>query len=223
METWNGGSSGLSKRCAACQKYGIGYCYGNIKTHKPGNKLRPKISQIPDADVPPREETVGPILTPYTPKCLQPSISIRVFRHTQNPQRQRITCKRGNCEVLPFSYIGMTTTKLSRRLTCHLTSGTPKKHLLEKHGITITRHFLEENTEMVYMCADVRRLPIFRSTVHKRYQSKINVQAYDLQALPSMRRTKSSDIQPAEMQSREEQKSSTNQRRPLTRAAARLL
>ncbi|XP_063887640.1 uncharacterized protein LOC135115080 [Scylla paramamosain] len=27
--------------------YNLGYCYGNVKTHKPGNKLRPIISQIP--------------------------------------------------------------------------------------------------------------------------------------------------------------------------------
>ena len=27
--------------------YNMGYCYGNVKTHKPGNKLRPIISQIP--------------------------------------------------------------------------------------------------------------------------------------------------------------------------------
>lgn len=25
----------------------VGYCYGNVKTHKPGNKLRPVISRIP--------------------------------------------------------------------------------------------------------------------------------------------------------------------------------
>ncbi|KAG0710524.1 hypothetical protein GWK47_022640 [Chionoecetes opilio] len=126
-------------------------------------------------------------------------------------------------EVLPSSYICMTTTKLSRRLTCHLTSGVPKSHLLEKHGITITRKFLEENTEMVDMCADVRRLPILEALYIKDINPKLNVQTYELQALPSMRRKKGSDIQPTETQSKEEQKSSTNERRPLTREAARLL
>ncbi len=38
----------------------------------------------------------------------------------------KFTCKRRNCKVLPSTYIGMTTTKLSRRLTCHLTSGAPR-------------------------------------------------------------------------------------------------
>ncbi|KAG0721961.1 hypothetical protein GWK47_045373 [Chionoecetes opilio] len=100
-----------------------------------------------------------------------------------------ITCKRGNCEVLPSSYFGMTTTKLSRRLPCHLTSGAPKSHLLEKHGIIITRKFLEENTELVDICADVRRLPILEALYIKDINPKLNVQAYDLQALPSMKRT----------------------------------
>ncbi|KAG0726379.1 hypothetical protein GWK47_036721 [Chionoecetes opilio] len=136
----------------------------------------------------------------------------------------RITCKRGICsEVLPYSYIGMTTTTLSRRLTCHLTSGAPKSHLLEKHGITITRTFLEANTAMVEMCADVRRLPISEALYIKYINPKLNVQAHDLQALPSMRRKKVSDIQPSETQSKEKQKSSTNQRRPPTLEAARLL
>ncbi|KAG0712496.1 hypothetical protein GWK47_018353 [Chionoecetes opilio] len=128
----------------------------------------------------------------------------------------RITCKRGNCEVLPSSYIGMTTTKLFRRLICHLTSGTPKSHLLEKHGISITRTFLEENAEMFDVCADVRRPPILEALYIKDINPKLNVQAYDLQALPSMRRKKGSDIQPAETQNKEEQKSSTNERRPFT-------
>ncbi|KAG0712243.1 hypothetical protein GWK47_018917 [Chionoecetes opilio] len=88
----------------------------------------------------------------------------------------RITCKRGNCEVLPSSYIGMSTTKLSRRLTCHLTSGAPKSHLIEQHGIIITRTFLEENTELVDMCADVRRLPILEALYIKENNPKLNVQ-----------------------------------------------
>ncbi|KAG0695838.1 hypothetical protein GWK47_026777 [Chionoecetes opilio] len=125
----------------------------------------------------------------------------------------RITCKRGNCEVLPSSYIGMTTKKLSRRLTCHLTSGAPKSHLLEKHGIIITTTFLEENTELVDMCADVRRLPILEALYIKEINPKLNVQANDLQALPSMKRTKANNSLLTEKQSEE---STANKRLPLT-------
>ncbi|XP_076057234.1 uncharacterized protein LOC143034771 [Oratosquilla oratoria] len=46
--------------------YGLGYCYGNIKTHKPGNKLRPIISQIPTATYQIAKK-LGEILTPYVP------------------------------------------------------------------------------------------------------------------------------------------------------------
>ncbi|KAG0728483.1 hypothetical protein GWK47_032361 [Chionoecetes opilio] len=116
-------------------------------------------------------------------------------------------------KFLPSSYIGMTTTKLSRRLTCHLTSGAPKSHLLEKHGIIITRTFLEENTELVDMCADVRRLPILEALYIKDINPKFNVQANDLQALPSMKRTKANNSLLTEKQSEE---STTNKRRPLT-------
>ncbi|KAG0727797.1 hypothetical protein GWK47_033881 [Chionoecetes opilio] len=88
------------------------------------------------------------------------------------------------------------------------------------------------------MCADVRRLPILEALYIKDINPKLNVQANDLQALPSMKRTKSNNSLLTEKQSEEsttnkrrpltetkineKQKLSTNQRRPLTRAAARL-
>ncbi|XP_076049331.1 uncharacterized protein LOC143030008 [Oratosquilla oratoria] len=46
--------------------YGLGYCYGNVKTHKPGNKLRPIISQIPTPSYHIAKK-LGEILTPYVP------------------------------------------------------------------------------------------------------------------------------------------------------------
>ncbi|KAG0712099.1 hypothetical protein GWK47_019202 [Chionoecetes opilio] len=68
---------------------------------------------------------------------------------------------------------------------------------------------------MVDMCADVRQLPILEALYIKDNNPKLNVQAHDLQAPPSMKRTKGSDIQPTATQSKEEQKPSTNERRPL--------
>ncbi|XP_050710737.1 uncharacterized protein LOC126995291 [Eriocheir sinensis] len=44
----------------------MGYCYGNVKTHKPGNKLRPIISQIPTPTYNIAKRLCA-ILTPYTP------------------------------------------------------------------------------------------------------------------------------------------------------------
>ena len=46
--------------------YRLGYCYGNVKTHKPGNKLRPIISQIPTPTYQIAKK-LNEILTPYTP------------------------------------------------------------------------------------------------------------------------------------------------------------
>ena len=100
----------------------------------------------------------------------------------------RFTCNRGNCEVLPASYIGMTTTTLSRRLSYHLNAGAPKQHLRSEHGITLTRKMLEENTEIIDTCNDVRRLPVMEALYIKEFSPTMNIQASDLQALPSMRR-----------------------------------
>ena len=112
----------------------------------------------------------------------------------------------------------MTTTKLSRRLTCHITSGAPKSHLLEQHGIIITRKFLEENTELVDMCADVRRLPILEALYIKEINPKPNVQANDLQALPSMKRKKENNSLLTEKRSEDQ---TTNQRHPLKKTRSK--
>ena len=102
----------------------------------------------------------------------------------------RFTCKQGNCEVLPSTYIGMTTTKLSRRLTMHLAAGAPKKHLKEEHSIAITRKTLEENIEIIDRCLDGRRLSILEALHIKENNPKLNIQSEDLQALPSMKKAK---------------------------------
>ncbi|XP_076044740.1 uncharacterized protein LOC143027348 [Oratosquilla oratoria] len=101
----------------------------------------------------------------------------------------RFTCTRGNCEALPSTYIGMTTMRLSRRLSYHLTSGAPKNHLREAHGITLVRETLEKNTEILDLCTDDRRLPILEAFYIKELSPILFVQAEDLRALPSMRQT----------------------------------
>ncbi|XP_050709907.1 uncharacterized protein LOC126994647 [Eriocheir sinensis] len=53
-------------------EYEMGNCYGNVKTHKPGNKLRPIISQIPTPTYNIAKRLCA-LLTPYIPTtyCLQ--------------------------------------------------------------------------------------------------------------------------------------------------------
>ena len=83
----------------------------------------------------------------------------------------------------------MTTVKISRRLSMHLQCGAPKKHLMEKHGMKLTRNNLDENTEILAICSDNRRLQIMEALFIKENNPNMNQQHIDLQALPSMRRT----------------------------------
>ncbi|MPC83795.1 hypothetical protein E2C01_078512 [Portunus trituberculatus] len=105
---------------------------------------------------------------------------------TQKSHVYKFSCKRGNCAVLNSTYIGMTTTKLSRRLTFHLAAGAPRKHLREEHGATLTRSTLEENTEILDTCKDPRRLNIIEALFIKEMAPTLNVQADNLLALPSL-------------------------------------
>ena len=101
----------------------------------------------------------------------------------------RYTCSQGDCETLPAIYIGMTTMRLTRRLSYHLSAGAPMIHSKKKHGTKLTRKQLEENTEIINMCKNDRRLPILEALFIKNTNPSLNCQATDLQALPSMRRT----------------------------------
>lgn len=100
----------------------------------------------------------------------------------------RFSCNQGNCAALNTSYIGMTTVKLSRRLTYHLASGAPKSHMRKEHNKTLTREILEKNTEIITTCTDMRRLPILEALYIKEMEPSLNIQHLDLQALPSMKR-----------------------------------
>ena len=101
----------------------------------------------------------------------------------------RYSCSQGNCATLPSIYIGMTTMRLTRRLSYHLSAGTPMMHSRRKHGSKLTRKKLEDNTEILTTCRNDRRLPILEALLIKNSNPCLNSQATDLQALPSMRRT----------------------------------
>ncbi|KAG0696648.1 hypothetical protein GWK47_026478 [Chionoecetes opilio] len=76
----------------------------------------------------------------------------------------------------------------------------------------------EENTELVDMCADVRRLPILEALYIKDINPKLNVQANDLQALPSMKRKKANNSLLTEKPSEDQ---TTNQRHPLKKTRSK--
>ena len=100
----------------------------------------------------------------------------------------RYTCNRGNCAALPSTYVGMTTMKLADRLKSHKYAGAPKNHMRQEHHDNITKEDLEGNTEVLASCNDKKRLQILEALYIKELKPSLNVQALDLQALPSMRR-----------------------------------
>ena len=86
------------------------------------------------------------------------------------------SCKAEGCELRNSSYIGMTTTTLSRRLTMHLQSGGPSKHMSEHHNQPITRQLLVDNTKILHQENDYNRLQIKEALLIKNKRPYINNQ-----------------------------------------------
>ena len=86
------------------------------------------------------------------------------------------TCPIGNCQFRNNSYIGMTTTTLSRRLTSHLQTGTPKTHTLQEHNVCLTREMLVANTTIIDSSSDRRRLQIKEALHIQEKKPLMNVQ-----------------------------------------------
>ena len=86
------------------------------------------------------------------------------------------TCPIGDCKLRKISYVGMTTTTLSRRLTSHLQTGSPKTHTLQEHGITLTREMLVNNTDIIDASSDKRRLQIKEALHILQIKPTMNVQ-----------------------------------------------
>ena len=58
----------------------------------------------------------------------------------------------------PHSYIGMTTTRLSKRLSCHLQEGAIYKHFQQEHSKPLTRDVIVESTKILDTASDTLRL-----------------------------------------------------------------
>ena len=86
-------------------------------------------------------------------------------------------CTVGECEHREkSSYIGETTTSLSRRLTCHLASGAIKQHMWQEHNMQVTREELVENTSILRHESDTNRLLIFEALLILQKRPGINGQ-----------------------------------------------
>ena len=85
-------------------------------------------------------------------------------------------CPHGDCEYHPSTYIRLTTTTLSRRLTMHLASGGPKQHAQENNNLTLTRNDLVSNTKIIYDQSNHNKLSIMEALLIKKLQASINKQ-----------------------------------------------
>ena len=85
-------------------------------------------------------------------------------------------CQTGECEHLNNSYIGVTTTSLSRRLTMHKGGGAPKSHHENVHDLPITRNILVNNTKIIKAENDNNRLMIIEALLIQSKQPVLNQQ-----------------------------------------------
>ena len=86
-------------------------------------------------------------------------------------------CKIGDCaHRRNSSYIGHTTTSLSRRMTMHLQSGGPMTHTLSDHGRRLQRSELVTNTTILTKCPLQRKLKILEAVYIRDKDPMINRQ-----------------------------------------------
>ena len=88
------------------------------------------------------------------------------------------SCPKEDCKLLQnIKYIGMSSTTLSRRLTCHLSSGGPKQHMEHFHHECITRPITTDNTKILRRFNDPVRLGIAEALFMEANAPAINLQA----------------------------------------------
>ena len=86
-------------------------------------------------------------------------------------------CPIGDCARRQNStYIGYTTTSLSRRLTMHLQTGAPKQHITTTHNSALTRSLLVDNTSILATCSNVNKLRILEAVFIRDKDPAINRQ-----------------------------------------------
>ena len=86
-------------------------------------------------------------------------------------------CDIGDCERLQNSYIGVTRTTLSRRLTMHKGNGAPKDHCNKEHNQALSRDMLVTNTKILRIENDPNRLTIFEALLIHLRKPTMNNQA----------------------------------------------
>ena len=88
----------------------------------------------------------------------------------------QFNCPNEDCRLRSVSYIGATTTTLSRRLTMHLREGSPKEHMHQQHNTKLTRTQLVQNTTIIASSNTHTRLRILEALHIKDKAPAINKQ-----------------------------------------------
>ena len=95
------------------------------------------------------------------------------------------TCPLDDCAHQQTSYIGMTTTSLSRRLTMHKQEGAIKSHMNNKHNTAITRTILDNNTKIIYNNPNFIELKFAEAILIELKKPNINIQQQISTVLPT--------------------------------------
>ena len=85
-------------------------------------------------------------------------------------------CPSEDCRLRHNSYVGFTWTTLTRRLTMHKQFGAIKTHMQDKHGTTLTRQHLVDNTKIIHSNRDPRRIEIIEAIHIRDFAPTINSQ-----------------------------------------------
>ena len=86
-------------------------------------------------------------------------------------------CPLGDCARRNHSsYIGHTTTTLSRRTTMHLQNGAPEKHVRTKHNSDLTRKMMVDHTTILARCSNKKKLAILEAVLIRDKDPAINRQ-----------------------------------------------
>ena len=88
----------------------------------------------------------------------------------------QFSCHEGDYELHNQTYIGLTTTTLSRRLTMHLSNGGPKQHTQNFQNINLTCESLVNNTRIIFTNNDPCRLSILEALYIRKPYPSINKQ-----------------------------------------------
>ena len=116
--------------------------------------------------------------TPCTSKLIMTN---NVTRDTSDLKATNVVyefqCPIGDCARRNNnSYIGHTTTTLSRRITMHLQNGAPERHLRQNHGTFLTRSMMVNNTSIIARCHNKKRLSVLEAIYIRDRDPAINRQ-----------------------------------------------